>query len=303
VRGLYQYLAGIASDAGAEIFVGSRVVRPLMADGEIAGLEVSRHGRPAKISAPLVIDATGVNRVLARKLGIAHAFDRVGVGAEYDLRAPAWPQERVTILFGSSVAPNGYGWIFPHGDHRVRVGVGIIRPDSKADPKEYVEKLLTSPLFREEFARISRLEYHAGLIPGEPYCRTNVADHFMLAGDAGALISTLLGEGIRFAIDIGRMAGKVAAESVRKGRFDRRFLQRYETNWRRKYKRVFDLGVKINRRLSTYSDEDWDAKIALLSKLSPAAVAAVLKGDFSPGALLSLTGSARTLLAGRIFGR
>lgn len=113
VRGLYQYLAGIASDAGAEIFVNSRVVRPLMEDGKPAGLEVSRHGRVAQVRASLVIDATGVNRLLARKLGIVRAFERVGVGAEYDLYAPDWPQERVAILFGSSVAPSGYGWVFP----------------------------------------------------------------------------------------------------------------------------------------------------------------------------------------------
>ncbi len=301
IRGLYQYLAEIASAAGAEIFIDSKVVQPILDREKLIGLQVRRHGRTRTFKAPLIVDASGVNMVVARKMGYSSGFSRVGVGAEYDLHAPHWPEERVALLFGSAVGPSGYGWVFPHGNHRVRVGVGLIRPDTLDDPRTYLENLLKSPLFASEFARLSRLEYHTGVIPSQRYCAVTVADNFLIVGDSGGLISTLLGEGIRFAIDIGRMAGQVAGEAVRKGCFDRRFLAKYNSLWQKKYKRSFDAGLAINKRLAGYSDLDWDTRVAQMAELSPTGVAALLKGDFNARSLTMLLKTSPDFVASALY--
>jgi len=288
VRGLYQYLAEMAAQEGAHIFVNTSVVEPVFQDNKLRGLSTRSVGRTRTFHAPLIIDASGAASVMARKLGLTSGFQRVGVGAEYDLFAPNWPRGRAVFLLGSRFAPSGYAWMFPHQENRLRLGVGLIRPDSSEDPKQYLDHILSARIFNGELSQISRLEYHTGVIPSEPYLKRTATDGLLVVGDAGGLISTMLGEGIRFAIDIGRMAGQVASEAVRVRRFDQKFLSQFERDWQKKYKQVFQLGAWINRRIARYSDEQWDRAVRLLSSFSPQMVATLLKGDFHAKNLLKM---------------
>lgn len=287
VRGLYQYLAELASSAGAEIFVNTHVTEPIFESGSIHGVAARKMGRPVIFRAPLVIDASGFSASVARKLGLADGCRRFGVGAEYDLYAPEWPQNRVAFLFGSGFAPSGYGWVFPHRNKRVRVGVGLIKPQADGDPREFLEGILAnSNLLDGHLQNVSRIEFHSGSIPSEIYLKKTFADGVMVVGDAAGLISTLLGEGIRFAIDIGRIAGRVAAKAVHAKRFDAKFLSEFERAWRQKYDRVFKIGAYVNRRLSEYSDQRWDDKIRLLATIEPDLLVHLLKGQLSARHLL-----------------
>jgi digeranylgeranylglycerophospholipid reductase len=280
VRGLYQHLAELAAQQGAHIFVSTTVVEPVFRGNKLGGVSTRSFGQARTFNAPLIIDASGAASVMARKLGLTNGFQRVGVGAEYDLFAPNWPRGRAAFLLGSQFAPSGYAWLFPHQESRLRLGVGLIRPDSSEDPKKYLDQILSSRIFNGELSKISRLEYHTGVIPSEPYMKRTALDNLLIVGDAGGLISTLLGEGIRFAIDIGRMAGRVAGEAVRARCFDQKFLSQFERVWQKKYQRVFQLGAWINRRIAGYTDEQWDRAIQLLSNFSPQVVITLLKGDF-----------------------
>ena len=292
IRGLYQYLAEIASAEGTEIIVDSTVVEPHYKTNKISGLKVRKKAGEYLFEAPLVIDASGAASVIARKVGLSNGFSKLGIGAEYDLFAPHWPQNKVAFLFGNQVAPGGYAWIFPHPDHRIRLGVGVVNSENKIDPRRYLDKLLKdASLFKHELSQVSQIEYHTGLIPGEIYLKKTATDGVLVVGDAGGLVSTLLGEGIRFAIDIGRMAGEVAGEAVQKKRFEARFLSKYEALWKKKYKRIFQIGELINKRLVSYSDEQWDARIKVLAKLDSALIPNLLKGEYSLKLLLRLSHS------------
>lgn len=292
VRGLYQYLAELASVAGAQIFVNSTVLTPIFERDKIAGLKVRRLGREEIFRAPLLIDASGAMGVLARKTGLTKGFTRMGLGAEYDVVAPNWPPYRVAFLFGSQAAPSGYGWVFPHENNRVRVGVGIIHPDTSDDPKQFLQRIMSdSKIFDGDLSQVSEIEYHSGVIPSEPYLEKTAADGLMVVGDAGGLISILLGEGIRFAIDIGRMAGEISGEAVRKKRFDYHFLQKFESVWQKKYKKIFKMGSFMNKRLGQYSDRKWDERIKELSKLAPEFIPILLKGELSSANLFKMAKS------------
>jgi len=115
-----------------------------------------------------------------------------------------------------------------------------------------------------------------------------VDNGLLLVGDAAAQVSPILGEGIRFALDIGRMAGTVAAEAVARDDVTAKFLSTYERLWRRKYQRTFQIGFVINQRLAQYTDEQWDEKIKMLSRLDPALVPEILKCEFSPALFLRI---------------
>jgi len=289
IRGLYQYLAEIAAQAGARLFVDTTVDAPLFVDDKVSGVVVHRGGTRRSVQAHLVVDATGVNCTIARRAGLTTGFRRQGIGVEYDLYAPNWPSGRVALLFGSQVAPAGYGWLFPHGQKRLRAGVGVLTPDTGIDPRPLLDRLLSGQVgFEQDLRGISRIEYHTGVVPGEPYDGPAVADGLLLVGDAGGQLSLLLGEGIRYAIDIGRMAGRIAGEAVRKERYDRKFLREFDRVWRRKYQRSFRIGALLNRRLAAYSDEQWDEKIKTLDSLAPPVVAELLRGNFTSRFLLKV---------------
>jgi digeranylgeranylglycerophospholipid reductase len=281
VRGLYQYLAVIAVKAGAEILPASHVEGVFFKKSLPAGLKV--HGQGQYFS-PLLIDASGMAGVLARQMGMRQDLERYGLGAEVDVVAPQWPQDTIALLFGTLAAPSGYGWIFPHGEDRVRIGIGVIRPDTLADPKRHLHDLLQHPPL-EVFKSSSPLtagtiEIHTGAIPSVPPLRKTSADGLLVVGDAGALISTLLGEGIRFAIELGRLAGEVAVAAHRAGRFDARYLVRFDRAWRKRYGRMFTRTEAVNRRLAGYDDQKWAGKIRLLGKLPAEVIPALLKGNW-----------------------
>lgn len=284
VRGLYQYLAVLAAKAGAEIFPASQVEGVLFKNNLPAGVRVRSRG---EFFAPVLIDASGVNGVLAKQCGLRNEFERYGVGAEADLVAPRWPQDTIALLFGSMAGPSGYGWIFPHGEERVRVGVGVIRPDASCDAHEALQGLLQYAEKELGLETHAQLEVHSGVIPSvAPLARAS-AHGLLVVGDAAALVSTLLGEGIRFAIELGRLAGETTAQAHEAGNFKARFLARFDKAWRARYGRMFEWAQRINRRLAQYDDEKWNEKIGMLARLPAEVIPSLLQGRVWDKALLA----------------
>ncbi len=135
VRGIFQFLAGRAVDAGAAVRVATKVEGPVLQDDWVVGVRT----RSELLRAQVVIDATGYRSALLKQAGLDPGMGRFGVGAEYDMYAPHCDEREAVLLVGSSLAPAGYAWVFPWGRHRVRVGVGIIHPDSDAKPDVYLD--------------------------------------------------------------------------------------------------------------------------------------------------------------------
>jgi digeranylgeranylglycerophospholipid reductase len=216
-------------------------------------------------------------------------FKRYGYGAEYDLYAPACDQNTLYLIMGSQVAPSGYAWAFPHGENRVRLGVGVIRPDVEADARAYLDSFTERlPSLAPAFAGANPLEYHTGLFPSEGAAPRFTADGLIATGDSAGHGSTLVGEGIRFAIYSGRMAGKVAAEAARAGDTSAEALGRYEREWRARYGREMEISYIVNQRIAAWSDAQWDSGLDLLARLTPMQAAELLRGDYSAGLFLGV---------------
>ena len=110
----------------------------------------------------------------------------------------------------------------------------------------------------------------------------------LLAGDAGGHGSTLVGEGIRFAIYSGQMAGQVAAEAIQAGDSSAAFLSRFDKKWRARFGRDMDISYMINKHIAQYSDEQWDNALDLLKRMTPAQAAQALRGDFNAGLIMGV---------------
>ncbi len=290
VRGVYQHLAGRAVTAGAELHPGSPVEGPIVEDGRVVGVVAKDHrNRVGEWRARIVIDASGFSSTIVTRTRLRPGFRRYGYGAEYDFYAPNYDQDRLYLIMGSQVAPAGYAWAFPRGHGRVRLGVGVIRPDVEADARAYLDTFAERlPSLAPAFAGASPLEYHTGLFPSEGVVPRFV-DHGLLAtGDSAGHGSTLVGEGIRFAIYSGQMAGAVAAEALRAGDVSAEFLARYERAWRARFGRELEISYILNQRIAAWTDAQWDEGLDVLRRLSPAQAAELLHGDYSVGLFLGM---------------
>ncbi len=291
VRGLYQHLAERAIAAGARIELKTVAQTPIVEDGKIVGLMVKdRLGNTVPYRAKVVIDASGFSSIIATRAGLHKNFERYGYGAEYDLYAPNYDQDRVYLIMGSKVAPSGYAWLFPRGNGRVRVGVGVIKPDADSeDARVYLDEIARRvPQLAPMLASASPVEYHTGLFPSEAPPEKMVLPGLVATGDAAMQGSTLVGEGIRYAIGAGRIAGRVVGEAVKAGDWSPRALGRYEDEWRGVYLRDLKIAYQINQRIARFTDRQWDKGLDLLKALTPEQAALLLKGDFSPKIFFNL---------------
>ncbi|HLV98396.1 MAG TPA: NAD(P)/FAD-dependent oxidoreductase [Ktedonobacterales bacterium] len=291
VRGLYQYLAERAIAAGAQIELKTVAQTPILEDGKMVGLTVKdRLGNNVQYRARVVIDASGFSSIIATRAGLHKNFERYGYGAEYDLYAPNYDQDRVYLIMGSKIAPSGYAWLFPRGNGRVRVGVGVIRPDADSeDARVYLDEIAQRvPQLAPMLASASPVEYHTGLFPSEAPPEKMILPGLVATGDAAMQGSTLVGEGIRYAIGAGRIAGRVVGEAVKAGDWSPKALSRYEDEWRDTYLRDLKIAYQINQRIARFTDRQWDKGLDLLKALTPAQAALLLKGDFSPKIFFNL---------------
>ncbi len=290
VRGVYQHLAGRAVAAGASVRVRHTVERTLLEDGHVVGVTAkNHHSERFEVRAAVTIDASGFSRHIGVRTEMGQAFHRYGYGAEYDLYAPHYPQDELYLVMGSRFAPHGYAWAFPRGNDRVRLGVGVVHPDCDDDARLYLDRIMSElPQFAGKFKDASPLEYHTGLFPSEGPAESFSRDGLLLAGDAGGHGSTLVGEGIRFAIYAGQMAGAVAADAVKRGDSSAAFLRRFDRQWRARFGRDMDIAYMINKRITGYTDEQWDGALDLMKRLTPAQMAQALRGDFTAGLVMGI---------------
>ncbi len=298
VRGVFQYLAERAIASGATIRVNTTVTDILQDQGTVGGVRAhDARGVENALHARLTFDATGYRALLSKRAGIHPGFSRFGVGAEYDMYAPHYDESETVGIVGSAFAPAGYAWTAPYGNHRVRVGVGIIHGDSKEDPREYLDKFVgAADRFDINLRGAQPLEYHHGLIPSDGLARRFVGDGILAVGDAAGQPSALLGEGIRWAMRGGIMAAEVAAGALAANNVSSEFLSRYEKQWRRTYGRNLRIAAVINRRIAAWDDAQWDEGIELLNHLSAAQFGQAIASNFvSSWTLWALAGNPKLL--------
>jgi len=276
VRGVFQFLAGRAVDAGAAVRVGAKVEGPVLQDERVVGVRT----RGELLRARVVIDATGYRSALLKQAGLDPGMRRFGVGAEYDMYAPHCDQREAVLLVGSSLAPSGYAWVFPWGRNRVRVGVGIIHPDSDEKPDTYLEALVSGAAgYGVDLRGAQPLEHHSGLIPSECFAERFAGNGILGVGDAAGQASSLLGEGIRWAIHAGKMAGEVAAAAIDKN--DVSALSAFEREWGKRYGVNLRLAHKINQRIARWDDRKWDERLEVLKLLTPDQFVEALKSNLT----------------------
>src|SRR5438445_10908943 len=92
----------------------------------------------------LVIDASGFYSIIGKSVGIVSQWRRFGAGAEYEAYVDKTDSDTWHLRVGRKYSPAGYAWIFPLGDNRVSIGVGIGKPESQGEATQRLLALLES---------------------------------------------------------------------------------------------------------------------------------------------------------------
>lgn len=290
VRRTYQFLAYQAASVGADIFVRTNVTSPIIDErGKLIGVKATSLKDELIFRSKIVIDASGFYSVIGKSLGTVSQWKRFGVGAEYEAYVENVDQETWSLMVGQQYSPAGYAWIFPLGKNKARIGVGVGKPESQADPMQRLLELVTKkPGPIGQLGKITPIEFHYGLIPNEGLTHTTIDDNLMLVGDAAGQANPLVLEGIRYAIEFGRKAGQIGAQAIIKGDTTKESLKPYEDMCKKTIGSKIKAAIKIQSRWLNLTDEEWDREIEIISELSSEEFLDFVRADFSMSNMLRL---------------
>jgi geranylgeranyl reductase family protein len=224
-----------ASKAGATVLQGTEALEPLAPaaseSGALAGcagalVSSKAAASPTELRARYVVVADGANSRFGRALGTSR--DRSypqGMALRGYYRSERhdedWIESHLDIRDGDGDVVPGYGWIFPLGDGRVNVGVGLLSTDQRW------KGLNTSRLMDAFVAQAPRSwgispetscgPATGGRLPMGLGVGPRTGTNTLAIGDAGGLINPFNGEGIAYGYETGRMAAAFLGRALAGG--------------------------------------------------------------------------------------
>ena len=197
----------------------------------------TRSGKEEEFRAPVVMGCDGSNSIVARKLGLYEMeMDHTSVAVRCYYEGVKGLTDQIELHYVKEVNP-GYFWLFPAGDGRANIGIGLSKSDMKKENRtlrQIMDEVTQTEYFKERFADAKQLERPVGWnLPLGSIHRKNHGNGFMLLGDAAGLVDPFTGEGIGNAMVSGQYAMEVAAKSKPSGDFSEKAFAEYdELLWR-----------------------------------------------------------------------
>ena len=244
-----------AVKAGATLWQQSEVTAPVMEGDAVRGLQVRRKGEGhggdlQEVRARYVVVADGSNSRFGRALGTAR--DRaypLGMAIRGYYRSPRhdepWIESHLDIRDREGKVLPGYGWIFPVGDGRVNVGVGLLSTFSRwkdVNTSHLMDAFVAqAPASWDLRPETSCGPPTGGKLPMAFSVRPHAGPTHLVVGDAAGAINPFNGEGIAYAYETGRMAAAAVGLALASG--DPGALRNYE----REVEEAYALYYKVAR--------------------------------------------------------
>jgi digeranylgeranylglycerophospholipid reductase len=220
-------LAEGASQAGAEVRVKTPVTGILQDKGAVRGVVAEWQGQQIEIEAAIVIAADGVESRVGLWAGLETQMplEDTMVCAQYLLAGIDWDPTCLGYWIDETVAPGGYAWVFPKGQGRANVGLGVQADLAEETALSYLHRFIE----REHMLAVGRpVTLVAGNVPVALPCQRLATDGLMLVGDAARQVDPLTGGGIINAMKAGRLAARTAADALATGDTTSRKLAGYQ---------------------------------------------------------------------------
>jgi geranylgeranyl reductase family protein len=264
-----------AAKAGATIWQGTEAVEPLLVDGKDVKVGPADAGTPPagpasaagdslpyclgaivkdkatgetrEVRAQYVIVADGSNSRFGRALGTARQKDYpLGMALRGYYRSPRHDdpliESHLDIRDADGNVVPGYGWIFPLGDGRVNVGVGLLSTDNRwkgVNTTKLMETFVEwAPKSWDLSPETACGPPTGGKLPMGMAVGPHTGPNVVVIGDAGGSINPFNGEGIAYGYETGRLAAAFVGEALDGGgpaalaRYDRHLADAYGPYYR-----------------------------------------------------------------------
>ncbi len=274
-------------------------------DGQVCGVKGVRAAKePYKKTAKVVIDATGVTSMLRNQISntakMERKVDRRDVEStgrkimyfdrgESDLSE--FDPDYCIIHLDQDIAPGGYGWVFPKGDDKVNIGLGVEKTllekrNKRMGAKDNVSSLIDEYIERNRAIKNPKLSEDPGdknnaegnfqvSVRRQNDCMA--AGGFVLVGDSAWMPKPLDAGGIGPALVAGTIVGKCVVEAIEAGNTTEAGLWKYNKEFINEYG-YKTAGLEIFRRLiQTLSNEQ--ISYGMKHFLGNLSVEAISKGE------------------------
>lgn len=249
---------------GTKILLSESASEPIL-DGDIVKGIMTKNNK--EIHSKIVIDCSGPNATIGRKLNLLPKKEEteIGIGIEYEMsNVKVRNPKSIDFFVGQKeIVPIGYGWIFPLGADRARIGICTVYNTleilEEKNIKYWHERFLgkKSPIY-PIVKNAQPYAIHSGAYPLSGMLEKPYANGLLLAGDSAAQASMLVGEGIRYALEFGKSAGITAIESFKSNDFSEDILKSYVDKCYDYLGEYFDVAIDL---LQVPTDEYWEGLI------------------------------------------
>jgi geranylgeranyl reductase family protein len=242
-----------ATKAGATVWDGTEAVEPLTEGGLVKGATIKAKAEgtaPVEVRARYTVVADGANSRFGRSLGTSRDRTRpLGMAIRGYWTSPRhdepWIDSWLDIRDKEGNVLPGYGWIFPVGDGRINVGVGLLSTFNQW-------KAVNTTHLLQNFAEYAPPSWEirpdtscgpatGGRLPMGLSVGPHSGPTWLIVGDAGGTINPFNGEGIAYAYESGRWAAEAVDLALSTG--DGMALSTYEKRLHAEY----DLYYRVAR--------------------------------------------------------
>ena len=254
-----------AKKFGVEFSFETEADRLLSENGYITGVEtIDLDKTRKKITANIVVDATGSASKLRQNLPIENSFMEKQIDRENDMESTGryilefdkheadesfFDEDYCIIHLDQDIAPGGYAWVFPKANNKVNIGLGIqkkrlISRNKRLGKNDNLQSLIDTYIKSNPAIKTYKLSLDkddSGNSRGNwqvPVRRQNdcmVENGYLIVGDAAWLPRPIDAGGIGPGIFASVIAGKIIANALQVKDFSQHSLWNYNTEYVRNY--------------------------------------------------------------------
>ena len=260
-----KWLAEEAARAGAHVQAKTEVTSLLKNGNFVSGVKASFEDENYEISSKVVVASDGVESRIARMAGLNTVNKPVNIDSGFQFEMVGIDMEdphKLVLYFGNKIAPRGYIWVFPKGEDKANVGIGI---GGFAHEKTAYRYLLEFVRSRPELKKGSITEVNSGGIPVGGFLENMVLDGFLVVGDAAHQVNPIHGGGLKEAAISGALAGHVISNAMSKNDVSQSSLSEYNRLWWNDRGKALRNVEKLREVVEKLSDDDFNMLAEALS--------------------------------------